>query len=110
MWKVDRDGVAVAVLLLPVITFVRCSASGAVSNGSGGNSGGSSHLETFTERGGSNQNTYLDSAYRHLDTQLLRIGSRLDQLMMRMDHLDSRVGRVQSTGHLRFDSIETVSR
>lgn len=45
---------------------------------------------------------------RNLDTQLLRLGSRLDQLMIRMDHLDSRVGRVQSQGHLRFDSIETV--
>lgn len=70
-----------------------------VSGGGSGNNG---------ESGSQQQGYYSDNAYRSLDSQLLRIGSRLDQLMLRMDHLDSRVGRVQSTGHLRFDSIETV--
>lgn len=87
--------------LISVVVVV----SGAGNNGA---------LESFNSGSGSQQQQqssasyYSDNAYRSLDSQLLRIGSRLDQLMLRMDHLDSRVGRVQSTGHLRFDSIETV--
>ncbi|CAL8108810.1 unnamed protein product [Orchesella dallaii] len=55
-----------------------------------------------------NNNNYLAETWlRNIDTNVLRLGARLDQLMIRLDHLDARVGRVQSQAHIRFDTLET---
>lgn len=102
MWSLKyspkMEATLLAILLL--IKYSTCS----IISGGGTSPGG-----TTTGNSGVQSSYYSESIFRNLDTQLLRIGSRLDQLMLRMDHLDSRVGRVQSNGHVRFDSIETVS-
>lgn len=46
---------------------------------------------------------------RNLESHFTRFGSRIDQVLVRLDHLDSRINRFTSLVQGRLDSVENVS-
>lgn len=46
---------------------------------------------------------------RNLEAYFSRLGSRLDQLVLRFDHLDSRINRFTSLLQGRLDGVENVT-
>jgi len=70
--------------------------------------GSSSNLDNNVQSGVTAK--FLSEWNRNFETQIARLGGRLDQLMVRMDHLDARVGRVQSLVQMRFDNIDNVRK